>query len=65
MKFLIIPVRGALAENYAKIYDALNLAGDQDYATYFRRAVNWAEATPDNPYLEVNRKCFGGEKNEN
>lgn len=60
MKFLIIPVREAPAEDYAKIYDALKLAGEQDYATYFRRAVDWAEVSPDNPYLEVSRKCFGG-----
>ena len=65
MKFLIIPVRETLAEDFAKIYDALNQACEQDYATSFRRTVNWAEATPDNPYLEVNKKCFGGKKNEN
>ena len=53
MKFLIIPVRKTIAEDYAMIYDALKQAGEQQYATYIRRYVQWAEATVENPYVEV------------
>ncbi len=53
MKFLIIPCVGTPAGDYAKIYDALKFASEQDYARHVRRTITWCEADSSNPYVEI------------